>query len=239
MKGFFVTGTGTGVGKTVATTLLVHGLRAAGIDAVPAKPIQTGCVPGADGALLAPDLVEVLAATHLDPDPETRALMAPLCYTDACSPHLAAAREGRPVNTAAVVAALKELNTRHEWIVAEGAGGIMVPLDGDTLMIDLVAWLGLPVVVVAHAGLGTINHTLLTLGALSARGITAAGVILNEVDPVAPEDVYIIEDNMQSIARLGRVDVLGRIPHGWGPGCNLAARLECLGGWKSFLEKWT
>lgn len=211
-NGVFVTGTGTGVGKTFITSILVHGLRRRGVDAVPAKPFQTGALTNAEGRLCAPDLLEAADSCDIQLTDEEEALLAPCLYEPACSPHLAAAMSGREPDLDAVLASLEKAGANRDFLVVEGAGGIMVPISDGVLMADFAARLGMPAVVVALAGLGTINHTLLTLGALRHRGIKIAGVILNEVNPADGDDEFIVEDNIRTITRLGGVPVAGRIP---------------------------
>lgn len=184
--GVFVTGTDTGVGKTVVAACLVRAWHAAYW-----KPVQTGLATE-DGD----DTATVVRLAGLPPARGHRpvhALQAPL------SPHAAAAHEG-------VRIALDDfhLPAGPQPLVVEGAGGVLVPLndDGD-LMIDLIARLGLPVVLVARTTLGTINHTLLSLAALRARGIAVAGVILN--GPPNP-------GNRDAIARFGAARVLAELP---------------------------
>lgn len=212
-NGVFVTGTGTGVGKTFISAVLVRGLRSRGVDAVPAKPFQTGALTNAEGRLCAPDLLEVADSCGISLHGEEERLLAPCLYEPACSPHLAASMAGSPPDVPAVMQALEKAATRREFLVVEGAGGVMVPLVDDFLMIDLMERLRLPVIVVALAGLGTINHTLLTLAALRHRGLEVLGVVLNEVNPAEGDEEYIVEDNMRTIARLGGVPVLGRVPY--------------------------
>lgn len=115
---------------------------------------------------------------------------------------------------------LKKLLSRHEMVVVEGAGGVMVPLDEETTTLTLMKTLGYPVILVAHAGLGTINHSLLSVYALRAAGLEILGVVFNEVEPALPEDDYIKKDNLKTVAGLGAVCVLGHVRHqpGLGPG---------------------
>ena len=154
MKGVFVVGTDTGIGKTT----WCRSLCARHPEAVYWKPVQTGCPPDDDTATVG-------AARSL---PGVR-LRAPL------SPHLAAALEGRTLSLELLLAPLGGFDGT---LVAEGAGGLLVPLAPGLLQVDLVAAVGLPVVVVAFDRLGTINHTLLTLEALRRRGIAVRGVAL-------------------------------------------------------------
>lgn len=215
MRGIFITGTGTGVGKTYVTCALLRALRQQGVDAAPMKPFQTGALR--DGATLhAPDLEEALDAAGLRPTAEELPLMVPFLYEPACSPHLAARLIGvvepdasMPSLTEQVMERVEALLARHEFLVVEGAGGVLVPLSTHETMRDLMAGLGFPVLVVAQAGLGTLNHTLLTLEALRRVGIQVLGVLLNEAGPDAPE--YIVEDNLEYLRQRGSVPVLGLI----------------------------
>ena len=211
-RGIFITGTGTGVGKTIVTAAILRAARAAGIDAVPFKPVQTGAVDG-PGGLRAPDVEFCLAAAGLRLEPDEAALMAPLLYKPACSPHLAARIEARPADLDTIRSCAETLLARHDAVIVEGAGGVMVPLNDSATMLDLMAALALPVLVVAINGLGTINHTLLTLSALRQAGIEVLGVVLNQPDPPAGADEFIRRDNPETIARFGGVAVLGRLPH--------------------------
>lgn len=118
------------------------------------------------------------------------------------SPHLAARLNGSEINLDALVAIITAQPADQRWII-EGAGGVMVPLDGSQLMADLIARLGLATVVVARTALGTINHTLLTLDALRARAIRVAGVVM-----IGPPDT----ENRLAIEHYGRVQVVGELP---------------------------
>jgi dethiobiotin synthetase len=104
------------------------------------------------------------------------------------------------------------LAARHRPLVVEGAGGLMVPLNESETMLDLAAALGMPVILVGHSGLGTINHTLLSLEALRRRGLQVPGVILNDTRPVAESEEFIHDDNMHAVESFGKVRVLARIP---------------------------
>lgn len=216
MKGVFITGTGTEVGKTMVAAAVLRSARLAGIDAAPLKPVQTGASRGPAG-LIAPDVEFCLAAAGLDPSPDERAMMAPCLYEPACSPHLAARIEGRPVDEAAILAAARGLIERRDALIVEGAGGVMVPLSESRTMLDLMADLAMPVVVAALDSLGTINHTLLTLAALRAAKLDVLGVVFNRPAPTEPvgdkTDQRIRRDNPEIISRLGGVDVLGLLPY--------------------------
>lgn len=212
MRGIFVSGTGTDVGKTLAVAGLMRQLRRRGVDAISMKPVQTGVTVDAAGRAIAPDLDFVLRAAGLSVDEETMGHLAPYLYEPACSPHLAAHLAGQPIQMEKILASARWLAERHQGLVVEGAGGLLVPLGEAGLMIDLVAALGLPVVLASPAGLGAINHVLLSLEALRRRNLRVLGVILSATQPVAEDDLYIHEDNAQAIAAWGKVPVLARIP---------------------------
>lgn len=191
LRGVFVTGTDTGVGKTVVSALLLHRFRA-----VPSlrywKPVQTGIEVDDDTA-------EVLRLSGASSD---RVLDAGVRLASPVSPHLAAARSGTSISTTAIFDIALSQRPDARWIV-EGAGGVLVPLNERELMVDLMSLLGLPVVVAARSGLGTINHTLLTIEALRARALSVAGVVM-----VGPSD----PDNRIAIETHGRVTVIGALP---------------------------
>lgn len=191
LRGIFVTGTDTGVGKTVVSAALMHRFRAC-----PSlrywKPIETGVVTDDDTA----EVIRLSGASSAQALREGVRLPEPL------SPHLAASRVGMTISLPPLMECAWSQPEGDRWVV-EGAGGVLVPLNDHELMIDLIAVLGLPVVIAARSGLGTINHTLLTIEALRARAIPIAGVVM--VGPVNP-------DNRVAIETRGHVVVLGELP---------------------------
>lgn len=198
MQGFFVTATDTGVGKTEVACALLRAGRAAGVDAVGMKPAQSGLVPGelSDAERLheASDRVEPLAAIC----PYT--LVAPL------APAVAARLEGRTIELPRIVEAARSLAVRHGAIVVEGAGGLLVPLTDRESYADLAVALGLPLIVVGRAGLGTVNHVLLTVEAARRRGLAIAAIVLNRT---SPQDDPSVAHNAAEIGRLTGLDVVG------------------------------
>jgi dethiobiotin synthase len=206
----FVTGTDTGVGKTLVAAGIVRWLRRQGVDAIPMKPVQTGAETRR-GALLSPDLAFCIAASELELDDAEIRQMSPYLYEPACSPHLAGRITGRYPEIAALEHCLDALLARHQAVVVEGAGGIMVPLDETHTMLDLMKVMGLPVVLVSRLGLGAINHALLSIRVLRAAGLEPLGVIFNQTQPPAPADRFIEEDNPNAVARFGGLGVLGTI----------------------------
>jgi dethiobiotin synthetase len=169
--GVFVTGTDTGVGKTVVACALARALRAAGVDVGVMKPCETGVGP--DGPLDA--LALRAAAGSADPLED----VCPQTFALPAAPAVAAEAESALVDRALVLEAAASLRARHEFLLVEGAGGLLVPIAPGFDMADLARDLGLPVLVVARAALGTINQTLLTLEALARRGLALAGVVVS------------------------------------------------------------
>lgn len=201
MRGLFVTATDTGVGKTEVACALLAEARARGLDAVGMKPAQSGAVPGerSDAERLrdACGAVEPLEAIC------PYSLAAPL------APAVAARVEGKEISFARVLDAARALAARHAAIVVEGAGGLLVPLTEEKTYADLAAALALPVVVVARAGLGTVNHTALTVEALRRRDLPIAGIVLNRT---APEDDPSVPHNSAEIARLTGITPAAVLP---------------------------
>lgn len=221
MSGIFITGTGTDVGKTIITAGILRYLVRKGRNVAPFKPVQTGAEM-TDGARRAPDLEYCLKVAGLKPCSEDRARMAPYLYDPACSPHLAAEMAGDRIELARILESAEELNLRYEAVLSEGAGGVLVPLNEDETNLDLMVRLGWPVILVAHRGLGTINHTLLSLRALRDAGVTVLGLVLNATEE-APLD-FMQRDNRDTLARMGPVEILGSVDYlpGVGPGADEA-----------------
>lgn len=166
--GLFVVGTDTGVGKTVVTAGLTGWLREEGIDARAIKPAQTGAPEDDDAAVVAAACDDPTATTCLR-------RLGP-----ALAPRVAAELEGTPLSYRAILEECRHEVRAAEFAIVEGIGGLRVPLAGDAEVGDLVADLGLPAVVVARSGLGTLNHTALTVGALRRRDVAVRQVVLNE-----------------------------------------------------------
>ncbi len=209
-RGLFITGTDTGVGKTVVAAGILRMLKGKGLDAVPVKPVQTGAVLGSDG-LVAPDLQFCLAAADIEPSWDEMKLMAPYVYEPACSPHLAARMARNYPELPDIRACTQKLLQKHQAVVMEGAGGIMVPLNETETMLDLMQALKYPVVLVSRLGLGTINHTLLSVQALRNAGIDLIGVVFSRTEPSQQESQFIEDDNPKTIAQFSNVKVLGNI----------------------------
>jgi dethiobiotin synthetase len=199
VRGCFVTGTDTGVGKTVVAAAIVARLRERGIAVRAFKPLITGLDDPPD-TVWPPDhelLARVAGAT-----PQETILAG---YGPAVSPHLAAELTGTPAPSPAQLAAgVIAAAAGFEALVVEGVGGLLVPLGPDGDVRDLAVALGLPLVVVARPGLGTINHTLLTLEAARGAGLRVAGVVLTPW-PERPDPM--LRSNRETIARIGHTEV--------------------------------
>ena len=181
----FVTGTDTGVGKTLVSAMLC-----AALEGVYWKPIQTGASEDSDRRT-------VMELALLPPE---RTLRERYVFDPPISPHLAAERAGATIDLATIRRPDGKLPGP---LIAEGAGGVMVPLNQSEFMLDLMRRLDLPVVVVARSALGTINHTVLTLRAIQAAGLTVKGVVA-----VGPPNA----DNERAIERYGGAPIIGRVP---------------------------
>jgi dethiobiotin synthetase len=200
LRGLFVTGTDTGVGKSVLAASACAALAARGERVAAFKPVVTGLdgEPGEFGY----DHELLASAASSGQAPED---VAPYRFGPPLSPHLAAELAGERIEPAQLLAAARA----HELLVCEGVGGLLVPITTGYLVRDLAIDLGLPVIVAARTGLGTINHTLLTVEAARTAGLRVAGVVMTPWPDVPAE---IERSNRETIERLARVPVSG-LPH--------------------------
>jgi dethiobiotin synthetase len=209
MNGFFITGTDTGIGKTVLSALLLAELRRRAIHAAPMKPVQTGCggqrpeARGQASGVRVPDLDYSLSMAGMTASDDDYKNMAPYRFEPACSPHLAAELAGTEIEIARIVSAAQTLTSEYNHLIVEGAGGILVPLNRQELMLDLMVALKLPVLLAARPGLGTINHTLLSIRTLQTAGLHIAGVVFVASEEKEPS--LFEEDNAFTIKQFGNV----------------------------------
>lgn len=208
MKGIFITGTDTGVGKTFVGSGLATALREQGIDVGVMKPAETGCALR-NGVLAPRDTLKLIKAGGVD-DPLD--LVNPYRFREPLAPAVAAAREAKQIEFRRIVSAFRTLARKHACMVVEGAGGIMVPLTSSRNYLDLAGVLDLPVLVVARPGLGTINHTLLTVMAIRSRGLRIAGIVINHRSRKTPGLAE--RTGPPVIARLSGVPVIGHVNYG-------------------------
>jgi dethiobiotin synthetase len=205
MRGVFVTGTDTGVGKTLFAAALLLKLGAAGVAAAACKPVSAGCRREA-GRLLNAD-AELLTAVA--PLRATLESVNPVALEPAIAPHIAAAEAGLRLDAVRLVRACRTAATGADFVVVEGAGGWRVPLDEhEATMADLAIGLGLPVVLVVGLRLGCLNHALLSAEAIRNDGLRLAGWVANPLQPEMPR----LEQNIATlVARLG-APLLARMP---------------------------
>lgn len=200
MRGLFVTGTGTGVGKTILSAALLAAMSAAGVRVRTHKPVVTGLdEPSETG--WPPDHELLASVAGMAPEE-----VAPLRYGPAVSPHLAAALAGEMIDPAELIARARAAAVGDGALIVEGVGGLLVPLADDFTVRDLAAALGLPVVIAAGSGLGTINHTLLSIESARAAGLGVRAVVLTP-GPETPAELEC--SNRDTIARLGEIEVVG------------------------------
>ena len=205
MIGCFVTGTDTGVGKTLVSTGLLHALAPHHPRVVGMKPVAAGVVPWGDD-WASEDAIALRSASTLAVASE---LDNPVLLPDPLSPHIAAARAGVQIDLNAIVRSYQALAAQADAVVVEGAGGFHVPLTDTQTGADLAQALALPMVLVVGLRLGCLNHALLTAEAIRSRGLTLAGWVANRVDP----DMEAVEDNIAYLrARLG-APLLADVPY--------------------------
>lgn len=182
----FITGTDTDVGKTYVSALMVRALRKAGHDTAPMKPFCCGARDDAEALYAACDGCEPLDVIN------------PVCYQTPAAPYTAAQVEKRPADLSLVCETFRELRERHRSVIVEGVGGWMVPISKHYYVADLAAEFGLPVAVVVRNRLGALNHALLTVRDIRARGLDFAGIIFNRAeaqnDIVAATNRALLED---------------------------------------------
>jgi dethiobiotin synthetase len=176
-RGIFVTGTDTGVGKTIAAVALLRACVAQELRAVGMKPVAAGIAPGAK---LNEDVAALAAAGNVEAPLADR---NPYAFAAPIAPHLAAAQEGRAIRLETILGAYRNLAARADVIVVEGAGGALVPLDDRTDMLDIPRTLSLPVLLVVGLRLGCLSHARMSALAIRARGLKLAGWIACRIDP--------------------------------------------------------
>ena len=227
MSALFVTATGTEIGKTLVTAALCHELRAAARPVRALKPVLSGYDPAtlaeSDPGVLLASLGEAVTADNV-------AAITPWRFAAPLSPDMAAAREGRRLDLAEITAFCRA--AEGEPLLIEGIGGAMVPLDDAHTVLDWIAALGAPALVVAGSYLGTISHTLTTLAAMRGRGVPIAGLVISE----SPESPVPPAETAETIARHAGplpIVIVPRLPAGpapWRAAPPLARALGLLAG---------
>lgn len=211
MKGYFVTATGTDVGKTFVTALLVKKWRDSGIDAGYYKAALSGAELR-DGKWIAGDADYVKRVANL---PDTQEELVSYVYKEAVSPHLAARKEGNPVELSKVHKDFDAATKRHDFIFAEGSGGIICPIrfdDKKLFLADIMKELNLPLLIVTTAALGSINACVLTVEYARARGLDVKGIIVNRYGMSG--NFQMEDDNIFMMQELTGLPILTKIKEG-------------------------
>lgn len=203
-KGIFIIGTDTNVGKTIVSAGIMHLLRQGGYNAGYFKPILSGAIIK-EGKLIPLDTSFVKYVSNIDESIDNMTIYK---YRLPVSPHLAARKENNSINQDEIMKKLEELRSRYEYIVVEGCGGVIVPLNDDGLMLyHLIKRIGYSCILVARASLGTINHTLLTTSFANSIGIDIKGIIINQY-----AGNYLEDENIKIIEKHTALPILGTIP---------------------------
>lgn len=206
-KGFFITGTDTGIGKTIVSGALIRAIHLFGLKPFGMKPVESGC--GKEGDVLIPyDGLFLKQTAHMQ-DPIN--LVTPCCFENPLAPLAASEIERKNVNISEIRKAFAKLNRKYEAAVIEGVGGLLVPIKKNYYVSDLAKEFSLPLIVVAKPGLGTLNHIMLTVNYAQKEGLEVAGVIINNSQP--PENSLAEKTNPQILMQICPVPLLGIFPY--------------------------
>lgn len=206
-KGIFITGTDTGVGKTYVACGLAKTLGDTGMDVGVMKPAETGCRMRS-GSLVPRDALLLMKSAQVR---DSLSLVNPYRFRKPLAPAVAAECDGKIIDPGKLVKAYQTLSGRHDLMIVEGAGGILAPLSGKYTYLDLAKKLGLPVLIVARPGLGTINHTLLTITALRSHQVAIAGIVINYA---LEQKAGLAEKTSPAvIEKISGIRITGVIPH--------------------------
>lgn len=189
---YFVIGTDTGVGKTYIASALVQHFVGMGLKTVGMKPIASGGEYDKQGEYINDDVSALMQVSNINAPLE---LVNPYRFLPAIAPHIAATQAGVEMNLEVIVDAYQQLKTLAEMLIVEGAGGFLVPINQDETLADLAVTLNIPIILVVGMRLGCINHTLLTVEAIQARGLKLAGWVANEIDP----EMAMFDENLDSL----------------------------------------
>ena len=207
MNGYFITGTDTDVGKTVVTACLATLFKSQGVDVGVMKPIETGVDPGCSSAANsdAKFLMEITGNTDQEEE------VCPCRLKIPASPHQASQMVGKKIQTSTLITKFKILQSRHDMMLVEGVGGLLVPITPSYDISDLALETALPLIIVSRLRIGTLNHTLLTINAAKQKGLKIKGVILNNQEGRGLSDVE--EQQGKLIKELSEIPILGICPY--------------------------
>jgi dethiobiotin synthetase len=206
MDGFFITGTDTGVGKTLIAGAIARALSLQGRRVGVMKPFESGCRRNGDTLVPA----DALYLRNMAGSQDDLALICTYAFERPLAPGVAARLEHVSISLEKVQEIYSQLSAQHDIMLVEGAGGLMVPISEEQLIIDVVRLLQLPLIIVARSALGTINHTLLTVKEAQRGGIRVCGIILNKVSP-EPDEAE--DTNPEVIRKFSNVPLLGQVPY--------------------------
>jgi len=206
-KGFFVTGTDTGVGKTIITAALIKASSLLGFRTCGMKPIETGCLRE-DDTFIPSDGIFIKTVAHME---ETVNHISPCCFEEPLAPLPASEIEGTPVDFEKIRKEYAALSQKYDVVIVEGIGGLLVPIRKDYFVLDLARDFGLPVIVVSRPGLGTINHTMLSVNYAIAEGLAVAGIIINYSRPTDGSPAENTNPNV--IKKISPVPIIGIFPY--------------------------
>lgn len=217
---YFITGTDTGVGKTLVSCALSHAFAARGKTVIGMKPVAAGCEPTPHG-LACEDVTNLVAASNIS---APHHLVNPYAFQPPIAPHIAAAQAGVTIELEPLLAACAALRALAEVVIVEGVGGWRVPLNPREDAADLAQQLGLPVILVVGMRLGCLSHALLSAQAIEASGLKLAGWVANCIDPSMPA----FDDNLHTLQARLAAPLLGVVPYAIRPNAALAAECLCL-----------
>jgi dethiobiotin synthetase len=221
-QGYFVTGTDTGVGKTLVSCALLRAFAAQGKSAVGMKPVAAGCEESPAG-LSCEDVERLMAAGSVV---TPRELVNPYAFCPSIAPHIAAAQAGIEIRLERIATAFARLRVLADVVIVEGVGGWRVPLNEREDTADMARSLGLPVILVVGMRLGCLNHALLSASAIESTGLKLAGWVANRIDP----DMPAYEENRRSLENRLMAPLLGEVPHRPRPDFSVAAGCLRLNG---------
>lgn len=204
-KGFFITGTDTGVGKTFIIAGIGAVLKEKGVNVGVMKPVETGCSEG-EGGFKPQDAIILKRMAGVDDELD---LINPYRFKVSVAPSIASSDAGQTIDLGRIKGCYEDLASRHDLMLVEGVGGLLVPLNERETVADLVRLLGLPLIVIVASRLGAINHTLLTVRYAQEHGIESKGIILNHPNLSLDEA---IRTNKDEIKRLVNLPILGEMP---------------------------
>jgi len=204
-QSYFVIGTDTNVGKTFVTSRIITHFVQQGFKTIGMKPVASGCELAANGLLMNEDVLALSLASNIKAVLDD---VNPYRFQPAIAPHIAAAQMGVSVNIDVILQAYKRLSQLSDIVMIEGAGGFLVPLNDKQSLADLAVKVKLPMILVVGMRLGCINHALLTVESIQAKGLTLAGWVANEIDPHM--DCY--GENLQTLKRLIEAPLLMQMP---------------------------